>query len=140
MKHLVMAIAAAVLVGSVVAVNAAEQPGAKAAMEKPAGITQVVYVCPDCHVMALKEGKCEKCGKKMAPMHVMGTKDGNVMLCACEAGCKCSAKEMKDGKCGCGKDVATMSAKGMYVCPMGCPEVSDKPGKCACGKDMKKVE
>ena len=52
---------------------------------------------------------------------------------------------MKEGKCGCGKDVTTMAVPaGMYVCACAdgkcCSAISDKPGKCACGKDMKKVE
>lgn len=109
-------------------------------MEKKAAMPQAVYVCPDCHTMAMKAGKCPKCQKKMVSSHVLGTKDGQIILCACEPGCKCDPSAMKDGKCGCGKDVKMMSAKGMYVCPMGCPEVSNKPGKCACGREMKKVE
>lgn len=112
----------------------AEHPKAKAAM------TQSVYVCPDCHVMALKAGKCEKCGKELVEKHVLGTKDGQAMLCDCASGCKCAAEGVKDGKCGCGKEVKMMNCKGMYCCPKGCPEITDKPGKCACGTDMKKCE
>jgi hypothetical protein len=103
-------------------------------------VTNVVYVCPDCHTMALAACKCPKCQKDMKQMHLMGTKDGMALVCACGADCTCDAKGMKDGKCACGKDVMTVSAKGLYVCPMGCPEMSNMPGKCPCGMEMKKVE
>lgn len=105
-----------------------------------AAITQSVFVCPDCHTMALKAGKCATCEKELKGMHVLGVKDGEAMLCACGADCNCNMKGSKDGKCGCGKDIVKMSVKGMYVCSDGCPEISDKPGKCACGKELKKVE
>jgi hypothetical protein len=123
-----------------------QSPGAEAKtekkmhMEKKAAMTQAVYVCPDCHVLALKAGKCSMCQKELQESHLLGTKDGEALLCACPAGCKCDAMGMKDGKCACGKEVKTMSAKGMYVCPEGCPEISDKPGMCICGKEMKKIE
>jgi len=139
------AVLGVVIAGSAFTLYAAEHPGsehpkAKAPMEKKAAMAQSVYVCPDCHTMAMKSGKCTGCQKDMKEMHVLGTKDGEALLCACGASCKCDAKGMKDGKCGCGKDVVKVSAKGMYCCTMGCPEVSDKPGKCACGMEMKKVE
>lgn len=105
---------------------------------KPA-MTACVYVCPDCDMMAMKEGKCT-CGKELVKRHLLGTKDGKALLCACDAGCACDAKGVKDGKCACGKEVKKVRVKGMYVCPMGCPEISDKPGKCACDMEMKKVE
>lgn len=126
------------LVGSFCAV-AEEQPGV--VMEKKAAVTQSVFICTDCNTMALKAGKCAKCQKEMAERHVLGVKDGNAMLCACGATCKCNAAGMKDGKCGCGKEVMKMSVKGMYCCADGCPEIADKPGKCdCCGKELKKVE
>ncbi len=103
-------------------------------------VTQSVYVCPDCHVMALKAGKCPMCQKQMTEMYLVGVKDGKALLCSCAPRCSCDLKGVKDGKCACGKDVVQMSAKGMYVCPDGYPEISDKPGKCACGKELKKVE
>jgi hypothetical protein len=103
-------------------------------------VTNVVYVCPDCHVMALSAGKCPMCQKDMTKMHLLGTKDGMAMMCGCGSDCKCDAKGIKDGKCACGKEVVKVSAKGMYVCPMGCAEISAMPGKCACGMEMKKVE
>jgi hypothetical protein len=109
-------------------------------MEKKEGMTKSVYVCPDCHFMALKAGKCPMCEKELQESHLLGTKDGEALLCGCPAGCTCDAKGMKDGKCACGKEVKKMSAKGMYVCPEGCPEISDKPGKCMCGKEMMKIE
>jgi hypothetical protein len=118
----------------------AEHPKAKPPMEEKAAMTQPVYVCPDCHVVAMKAGTCT-CGKELAQKHLLGVKDGQAMLCDCPAGCKCDATGVKkDGKCACGKEVKTASCKGLYACPMGCPELSDKAGKCACGMDMKKCE
>jgi hypothetical protein len=138
--HVVLAVGVAMAVAAAT-VYAAEHPGAaKAAVEKKA-VVQKVYVCPDCETMALKEGKCEKCGKEMVEKHVLGTKEGKAMICDCAAGCTCDAKSMKEGKCACGKEVKTMSCKGMYVCPMGCAELSMKAGKCkVCGMEMTKVE
>lgn len=113
-------------------------------MEKKAVQAQALYVCPDCHTVAMMAGKCPKCQKDMQAMHVLGVKDGKAMLCSCGADCKCDEAGIKDGKCSCGKDVVTVSLKGMYVCACGggkcCATISDKPGKCACGADMKKVE
>ena len=140
MKIQLAIILGVVVAGSALTLYAADQPAATPAVEKKAAMTQSVYVCPDCDTMALKAGKCEKCGKELVQKHMLGTKDGKAMLCDCAAGCTCDAKAMKDGKCGCGKEVKTMSCKGMYCCPMGCPEMSAKPGKCACGMEMKKVE
>ena len=115
------------------------------ATETNAVMTHSVYVCPDCHTMAMKAGKCSMCSAEMKPMHVLGMKDGQAMLCGCGAGCKCDAKGMKEGQCACGKDVKTMAIpKGMYVCACAdgkcCSTISDKPGKCSCGMEMKKVE
>ena len=110
------------------------------AADKKAAVTQSVFVCPHCHTMAMKAGKCGTCEKEMKEKHVLGVKDGNAMLCACEKNCACNAAGMKDGKCGCGKVVKTVSAKGLYVCAAGCPDIEDKPGKCVCGKELKKVE
>ncbi len=144
MKLYLAIILSAMVTGFVGMVYAADEAPAAAPMEKAAPAAQAVYVCPDCHTMAMKAGKCEKCGKDMVQKHLLGVKDGKAMVCDCEADCKCDAKGMKDGKCSCGKDVQTMSVKGMYVCAcMGgkcCATVSDKPGKCACGHDMKKAE
>ena len=129
---------------SALTLYAVEHPGAEhpkaPAAEKPAMPAQNVYVCPDYETMALKAGKCEKCGKGMVQKHVLGTNDGKAMLCDCEASCTCDPTAMKDGKCGCGKEVKAMSCKGMYAGPMGCPEISDKAGKCACGMKMNKCE
>ena len=143
MRTMAVVVSVVALLGAVGAGAQAMGSGMKgdhAKMDKKAAMTQSVYVCPDCHTMAMKEGKCTGCGKEMMEMHLLGTKDGQAMLCACGAGCKCDAKGMKDGKCACGKDVKMMSCKGMYCCTMGCPEISDKPGKCVCGMEMKKVE
>jgi|GEM_PF-2678626 len=110
-------------------------------VEKTAAMMQCVYVCPHCETLALAAGKCPMCGKEMMPSHILGIKNGEAMTCGCGAGCDCDAKDMKDGKCGCGKDVVKASLKGMYVCPAGCPVISDKPGDCGgCGKMMKKCE
>lgn len=116
----------------------AEESTAMPAKEMPA-MTESVYVCPDCHAAALKAGTCA-CGKELVQMHLLGTKDGQALVCACGATCKCDFKGMKDGKCACGKDVKTAALKDVYVCPKGCPVISDKAGKCACGDEMKKVE
>ncbi len=114
------------------------EPAAQPAKEKPA-MTESVYVCPDCHATALKAGTCA-CGKELVKMHLLGTKDGQAMLCACGGACKCDFKGVKDGKCACGKEVKMASIKGLYACPQGCPVISDKAGKCACGMEMKKAE
>ena len=147
MKIQMAVILGMVMAGSAFTALADEQAGAdqpKAKHEKKAAMAQSVYVCPDCQTMAMKAGKCSMCQKEMTKTHLLGMKDGQAMLCACEPGCKCDAKGMKDGKCGCGKDVKMMTPKGMYVCACAgskcCTSISDKPGKCSCGMDMKKVE
>lgn len=140
MKLYVTMMLGMIMAASGLTLYAQEKPAAMTATEK-AAMTQSIYVCPDCHTMAMKAGKCEKCGKEMMPSHVLGVKDGEAMVCGCSAGCNCDAKGMKDGKCACGKDVSKVSLKGMCVCPAGCPTISDKAGKCpGCGKEMKKVE
>ena len=109
--------------------------------EYTAPAVKAAYVCPDCHVMALQAGNCSKCGKAMTEMHLLAVKGGEAMLCSCGADCTCAAKDMKDGKCSCGKDVVKMSVKGMYVCPKHCPVISEKAGKCGvCGAELKKAE
>jgi len=91
-------------------------------------------------MMSLKPGTCPTCEKEMGKMHLLGTKDGKAMVCSCGADCTCDSKGVKDGKCACGMPVKKIGCKGMYVCTMGCPEVSATAGKCACGMEMKKVE
>ena len=114
---------------------AAESDPAAMGMEKHPAMSQEVYACADCHVLSTKAEK------DMTAQHLLGVKDGEALLCACGPGCKCDAKGVKDGKCACGKEVKKMSAKGLYVCPMGCPMVSDAAGKCpGCGMELKKVE
>lgn len=130
----------AVVLGTVCAaamltLSAGEHPQAKTSAEK--AMTQSVQVCPHCETLALKAGNCVKCGKEMVPKHLLGTKDGQAMICDCAADCKCDAKGMKDGKCACGKAVKTMKATGLYSCPDGCAKLSAEPGKCACGKELK---
>jgi hypothetical protein len=104
----------------------------------------VCYTCDDCHVMAMKAGKCPKCGKEMTAKHVLAVKDGKAYLCSCGKDCTCEMKGDDMTKCSCGKPVVDMSLKGMYVCGCGteckCNTMSDKPGKCHCGKDLKQVE
>jgi hypothetical protein len=144
-----------VIAGAVMAVSGLTQcmaadpaPVAPATPAAPAeskvAAPQTVCVCPHCHTMAMKAGKCTMCGKDLVEKHMLGMKDGKVLVCDCPAGCKCDAAGMKDGKCACGKAVQEVSPKGMYVCacPGGkcCSAVSDKPGKCGCGTEMKKVE
>ena len=110
-------------------------------MEQKAAMGQKAYACADCHVLSMKAGKCSMCGKKMEKMHLLGVKDGEALLCACGAKCTCDAMGVKDGKCACGKEVKKMSAKGICVCPKGCPMMSGKAGKCpGCGGKMSKVE
>lgn len=126
---------------------AAEEDAAAAAtgtcLEKKAAMP-CVFVCPTCHMTTMKAGNCPMCQKKMAPMHVLGVKDGKASMCACGAACTCDAAGIKDGKCACGKAVQDMNVKGMYTCSCSggkcCSSISDQPGKCACGHEMKKVE
>jgi len=136
LRTLIVATAVFAVCGSVFAAEM-ETP-TPPAKEKPA-MTESVYVCPDCHAVALKPGKCA-CGKELVQMHLLGMKDGEALLCACGADCKCDFKGMKDGKCACGKEVKKASCKGIYCCPKGCPVMSDTPRKCACGDEMKKCE
>jgi len=148
MRHLSKVVIGSVAMGLLIVMCAAVYGmGAKPRTEHPkaehlkakAAMTQSVYVCPDCHAVAMKAGKC-KCGKELVQKHLLGVKDGQALLCDCPAGCKCDAKGVKNGKCACGKEVKTASCKGLYCCSMGCPKVSDKPGKCACGMGLKKCE
>lgn len=111
---------------------------AAATMEKPA-MTKEVYVCPDCHAAMLKAGTCA-CGKELVKMHLLGTENGQALLCSCGETCNCDFMGMKDGKCACGKEVKKAALHGVYSCPKGCPLLSDKAGKCACGEEMTKVE
>ena len=141
MKKYLALVLGLVLVGTAATLYAEDNPGA--VVEKKAAAT-AVYVCPDCHTMAMQAGKCTGCQKDLVAMHVLGMKDGQAMLCACGADCKCNAAGVKDGKCACGKEVKMMAPKGMYVCACAgakcCSTISDKPGKCKCGEDLKKVE
>lgn len=144
MKKLLAMILGAIVAGSTSMLYADDPPAATPPMDKAPATTQAVYVCPACHTMAMEAGKCTMCGKDMVQKHMLGMKDGKALVCDCEADCKCDAKGMKDGKCSCGKEVQTMSVKGMYVCACEggkcCSTISDKPGKCACGHDLKKAE
>ena len=112
--------------------------------EPKSAMMQNVYVCPDCHTMAMGAGKCSMCGKDMTQKHLLGMKDGQVLVCDCRTGCTCNMMGVKDGKCACGKTVQAMSPKGLYACACAggkcCGMLADKPGKCSCGTDMKKVE
>lgn len=135
--------AAVVVLGlqTVRAIDSGMKEEEKTAGAKHAAMATPVYVCPDCHVTALQAGKCPKCGKDMKAMHLLRVKDGEASLCSCGADCKCNAASVKDGKCGCGKDVVKVSVKGMCACPTCSTVLSDKEGKCpGCGAEMKKVE
>jgi hypothetical protein len=120
-------------------VQAQESAPAEAPAKQKPAVTEAVYVCPDCHAAALKPGTCA-CGKELVKMHLLGTKDGNALLCACGAECKCDFKGMKDGKCACGKEIKEAGIKGLYCCPKGCPVLSKKSRKCACGDEMVQAE
>lgn len=139
MNSIALFVMVVALIGATVVAYAKDEKSMPVAKAKMAS-SQTVYVCPECNTMSLTAGNCPSCNKPLVAMHVLGTKDGKVMVCACGPTCKCDAKGMKDGKCACGKEVKTISAKGMYVCPKGCPMVSETAGKCACGMDLKKVE
>lgn len=140
MKIQLLAVLGVLMAASGFLLNAAELSKESPALVKKAAVTPFVYVCPDCPKMAMCAGKCEKCGKELVQKHLLGTKDGQAMLCDCSVDCKCDAKGVQYGKCACGRVVQMRSCKGMYCCSMGCPKVSDKPGKCVCGEEMKKVE
>jgi len=105
-----------------------------------AAATKSLFACPMCDSVALAAGKCAKCGMDLAEMKLLGIEDGMAILCACPAACKCGA--VKDAKtCACGKEVAKVSLKGMFVASVDdkCFCVSDKPGKAACGVDLVEV-
>jgi hypothetical protein len=111
MRKVVLA-AVLAAVGFVV-VAQAEEAAVKtpaATTEAPAVKAAVMYVCADCKIGATEAGKCAKCGKDMVAMHVLDTKDGKVMCCACGADCKCKVDEKDATKCGCGKAVVTVPA------------------------------
>jgi len=150
MKTTIAAVLAAAVAGLVLTACSNEHPmggmSEHPAQNAPAKVmaTKAVYVCPECHTLALQAGACPKCGKPMVEHHLLGVKDGQAMLCTCPPGCTCDAKGAKDGKCACGKPVEMVSAKGLYgcACPGGtcCTVLSDKPGKCACGMALKQIE
>lgn len=102
--------------------------------------TQPVYVCLDCHALSMRPGPCALCKKALLERHLLGTKDGQALLCNCATDCRCAAEGIVDGKCACNKDVVTIPAKGMYVCPKGCQFISETPGRCGCGKRLKRVD
>jgi len=126
------------LMSGVLQVTAEEKP--MPATDTKAAVTQPVFVCPNCHIVALKAGKCGTCTKEMKACHMLGMKNDKGMVCMCDAMCTCNATDMKDGMCSCGKTVETVSTKGLYACPEGCPRLADKSAKCACGKELKKSE
>ncbi len=145
-KNRLAVVVAAVIAGFALTLCAEEHPGAeppkmKPDMEKKAAKPQSVYVCPDCHVMAMKAGTCGTCEKNLVQKRLLGVKDGKAMLCDCPADCTCDAKGVTDGKCACGKTVAMMTCKGLHCCPMGCPSISKTEGKCpSCGMTTKTCE
>ena len=86
---------------------AVKTPAAKT--DAPAVKAAACYVCADCKTMSMQAGKCAKCGKDMAAMHVLSTQDGKVTCCACGADCKCKMDAADATKCGCGKAVVTVT-------------------------------
>ena len=85
-----------------------------------------IYVCTcstcDCHVVALKPGKCG-CGNDLVKVTVVSVTDQ-------------VASFVVDGK------TKTTKLTGKYACACDsscCQMISDKPGKCACGKDLVKA-
>lgn len=99
------------------------------------------FACPSCNTVARKAGKCEKCKKDMQKMHVLGKKGGKAMLCSCPANCKCDAKGVKEGKCACGKEVATIECKGKCSgAKCGSKASEKKAGACGCDKKTNKTE
>jgi hypothetical protein len=112
------------------------------AEEEGAVAAPAAYACGGCRVMSLKPGTCPMCQRKMDEMHVLGTKDGQALLCDCAAGCTaCAAKSIGAGPCACGKDVVKVSAFGLHACPMGCAALADQPGACpVCGMELKQVD
>lgn len=74
----------------------------------------------------------------ISKMHVCAIKDGKATVCGCDAKCdKCG--EVKEGKCGCGKDTKEVDLKGKFVCEK-CKVVSGKADKCGCGADLAEVK
>lgn len=88
-----------------------------------------------------------------------------IYVCGCGEGCDCGSLALKEGKCGCGKELVKTTvtkvekgkvfyklddkelsapAKGKFACGCGegcnCGSVSQKAGKCGCDKDMIKVK
>ena len=85
-----------------------------------------IYVCAcdscDCHVVALKPGKCG-CGHDLVKVTVTEVKDQ-------------MASFQMDGQ------AKTAKLTGKYACACGsgcCQMISDKPGKCACGMKLVKA-
>jgi len=67
--------------------------------------------------------------------HILGTKNGQTLLCDCPVSCTCDAAGVKDDKCACGKEVKTMVKHDGHSC--GCPETPAKPSKCGCSATPK---
>ena len=141
MSNVVRMIVAATGMAFFAAVTASRADDKEQEAKHAAVMVKSVFACPDCHTMALQAGKCGGCGKDMVEQHLLGVKDDKALVCDCSSSCKCDADGIKDDKCACGKAVGKVSAKGMYVCPVGCPVISSTAGTCGgCGKDLKKVE
>jgi hypothetical protein len=94
-----------------------------------------------------------------------GKAGDTIYVCACGEACKCGTIGLKEGTCGCGKElVKTKVSKvekgkvfykidgkeqsslqqGKFMCGCGegcnCGFLSQKAGKCGCGKEMVKVK
>lgn len=103
--------------------------------------------------------------KGQGPNGKFAAKAGDtIYVCGCGDGCDCGTLALKEGQCGCGKDLVKTTVtkidkklvyykvdgkelsapiQGKYACGCGdgcnCGFVSQKPGKCGCDKDMVKV-
>lgn len=96
----------------------------------------VLYACAPCKTVAMEAGKCTKCNADLAKMHVLACKDGSATLCPCAADCKCTVKADDAAKCSCGKDVVTVSVKGLK-CGEACKAAAAKACNAAAAKAEK---
>jgi len=80
---------------------------------KVKSVRRPCYVCDKCQAVAMKPGKCDKCGVEMTEKHLLLVKDNIAYLCACGGGCKCEMKGDDTSKCGCGDPVLKIDLKGM---------------------------
>jgi hypothetical protein len=123
MRKVIMTVVSVLVTSAVVAMaNCGSCGGDKAAAGDKTGACSKVtmdckgmslYACATCKTVAQQAGKCSKCNADLAKMHVLACKDGSATLCACATDCKCTLKADDATKCGCGKDVVSVSVKGL---------------------------